>query len=404
MAMTLPHLLVGIWQRRGAHLFFVLAATATIGIAVGELTMMHARSVEQFARAQQLTHVPVFILVVALVGFVDLYFRTARLWLGLMVIAVRFLSLIVNFALPPNVNFRQITALRHIDFLGQSVSVPVGVVSSWTFVGELSSLLLLVFVIDASIRSWREGTPESRRHAVVVGTSIVVFVLVAAGLSSLTHRHVVDLPYLISFPFAAILVAMAFELGSDLFRAGQVTQQLRSSEAALQESEERFRTMADAAPVLIWMAGEDKLCTFFNKVWLEFTGRKMEQEVGNGWIDGVHADDLEKCFETYVNAFDARRPFVMQYRLKRSDGEYRSLTDQGVPRYGARGEFRGYIGACVDITDLLKQEKALHQVEERVALAAEAAQLGVWELNIATNKIWVSDKIREIFQLNSGMR
>lgn len=91
----------------------------------------------------------------------------------------------------------------------------------------------------------------------------------------------------------------------------------------------------------------------------------------------------------------------MQYRLKRHDGEYRCLTDEGVPRYDARGKFRGYIGACVDITDLLKQEKALHQIEERVALAAEAAQLGVWELNIATNKVWVSDKVREIFQLDT---
>ena len=216
------------------------------------------------------------------------------------------------------------------------------------------------------------------------------------------QHGIIDAPYVVSFPFAALLLAMAFELGFDLFRAGQVAQRLRSSEAALQESEDRFRTMADATPVLIWMSGEDKLCTFFNKAWLEFTGRKMEQEVGNGWTGRVHPDDFEKCFETYASAFDARRPFVMQYRLKRYDGEYRSLTDQGVPRYGAHGDFRGYIGVCVDITDLLKQEKALHQIEERVALAAEAAQLGVWELNVATNRVWVSEKIREIFQLDSG--
>jgi len=317
-------------------------------------------------------------------------------------IAVRFVGLVVNFAFPPNVNFRQITALRHFNFLGESVSAPVGVVSPWTFFGELSSLLLLIFVIDASLRSWQAGTRESRRHALVVGTTITAFIIIGAGLAALTHRQLIDLPYLISFPFAAILVAMAMELGFDLFRAGQVAQRLRTSEAALQESEDRFRTMADATPVLIWMSGEDKLCTFFNKAWLEFTGRKMEQEVGNGWTGRVHPADFERCFETYASAFDARRPFVIQYRLKRYDGEYRSLTDQGVPRYGARGDFRGYIGVCVDITDLLKQEKALHEIEERVALAAEAAQLGAWELNVATNQVWVSEKIREIFQLDSG--
>ena len=159
--------------------------------------------------------------------------------------------------------------------------------------------------------------------------------------------------------------------------------------------------MADAAPVLIWMSGEDKLCTYFNKAWLEFTGRSMEQELGNGWSEGVHPDDVEKCLQTYSSAFDAREPFVMQYRLKRNDGEYRRITDQGVPRYGPRGNFRGYVGACVDITDLLKKEAALREIEERVALAAEAAQLGAWELDTARNDVWVSDKVRELFQLQA---
>ena len=131
----------------------------------------------------------------------------------------------------------------------------------------------------------------------------------------------------------------------------------RRAERFLTESEKRFQTMADAAPVLIWVSGEDKLPTYFNKAWLEFTGRSMEQELGNGWKEGVHPDDLAKISQTYGPAVDAREPFVMQYRLKNSDGEYRWITDQGVPRYGPRGKFRGYVGACVDITDLLKKER-----------------------------------------------
>ena len=128
----------------------------------------------------------------------------------------------------------------------------------------------------------------------------------------------------------------------------------------------------------------------------------MEQELGNGWKEGVHPDDLAKISQTYGAAVDAREPFVMQYRLKNSDGEYRWITDQGVPRYGPRGNFRGYVGACVDITDLLEQQRALHEFEERVALAAEAAHLGVWELNTKTNEVWVSDKVRELFQFQPG--
>ena len=167
----------------------------------------------------------------------------------------------------------------------------------------------------------------------------------------------------------------------------------RRAERSLTESEGRFQTMADAAPVLIWVSGEDKLPTYFNKAWLEFTGRSMEQELGNGWKEGVHPDDLAKISQTYRPAVDAREPFVMQYRLKNSDGEYRWITDQGVPRYGPSGNFRGYVGACVDITDLLKKDATLRQFEERVALAAEAAQHGVWELDTVTNELWVSDKV-----------
>jgi PAS domain S-box-containing protein len=171
-------------------------------------------------------------------------------------------------------------------------------------------------------------------------------------------------------------------------------------EEALRESEERFRVVADAAPVLIWMSGSDKLSTFFNKAWLEFTGRTMEQEIGNGWAEGVHPDDLQRCLKTYIEAFDAREPFVMQYRLRRYDGEYRSISDNGVPRYDAQKNFAGYIGSCLDVTELLRKEEALREFEERVILAAQAAHLGVWELNTATNEIWMSDSARSLFQFD----
>ena len=172
----------------------------------------------------------------------------------------------------------------------------------------------------------------------------------------------------------------------------------RRAEGFLTESEKRFQTMADAAPVLMWVAGEDKLCTYVNKAWLKFTGRSVEQELGNGWTESLHPNDQENAFQTYCSAFDAREPFFAQYRLKRHDGEYRWMTDQGVARYGPRGNFRGYVGACVDITDLLEKEQTLHEVEERVILAAEAAHLGVWELDLAANTVWMSDNGRALFQ------
>jgi PAS domain S-box-containing protein len=171
----------------------------------------------------------------------------------------------------------------------------------------------------------------------------------------------------------------------------------RRAEVSLVESEARFKSMADAAPVLIRMSGPDQKCTFFNKEWLEFTGRKMAQELGDGWSEGIHPADLEECLKIYKGACDAREPFVVQYRLRNHSGQYRWLTDQGVPRYGPRGNFRGYVGACVDITDLLEKDRALRDIEERVALAAEVAHLGVWELDATTSELWISDSGRKLF-------
>jgi PAS domain S-box-containing protein len=178
----------------------------------------------------------------------------------------------------------------------------------------------------------------------------------------------------------------------------------KTAEDELRESEERFRTVADAAPVLIWMSGVDKLCTFFNKPWLEFTGRSLEQELGNGWAEGVHPDDLQKCLKIYTEAFDAREAFVMQYRLRRYDAEYRWISDQGVPRYDSNRNFAGYIGSCVDITELIRKDEALREFEERVVLAAEATHHGVWELDAATNELWMSDKARALFQFDPEER
>jgi PAS domain S-box-containing protein len=128
----------------------------------------------------------------------------------------------------------------------------------------------------------------------------------------------------------------------------------RRAQLALQESEARFRATADSAPVLIWMSDSTKACDYFNRQWLEFTGRTMEQELGDGWAEGVHSEDLQRCLGVYDTAFDSRQPFTMEYRLRRFDGEYRWVVDHGVPRFAPDGTFVGYIGACMDITDQKK--------------------------------------------------
>ena len=123
--------------------------------------------------------------------------------------------------------------------------------------------------------------------------------------------------------------------------------------------EDAFQHLMDAAPVMIWISGPEKLCIWFNKPWLEFTGRSLEQEIDNGWAEGVHPDDLAQCLEAYVSHFDRRAPFRLEYRLRRADGEYRWVLDTGAPRFDAQGAFLGYIGSCIDINGLKRAELGL---------------------------------------------
>ncbi len=145
----------------------------------------------------------------------------------------------------------------------------------------------------------------------------------------------------------------------------------KQAEQALREGEERFRLVANTAPVLIWMSGTDKLCTYVNQPWLEFTGRPLEAELGNGWVESVHPEDLNRCMDTYTQAFDRRESFQIEYRARRHDGEYRWLSDIGVPRFNPDHSFAGYIGSCTDVTERRLAEESLADVGRRLIEAHE---------------------------------
>jgi len=143
-----------------------------------------------------------------------------------------------------------------------------------------------------------------------------------------------------------------------------------AAERAAHKAAERFRIMADTAPVMVWMDDTNKSCVWVNKPWMAFTGRTMEQEAGKGWTQSMHPDDRERCRQNYDTHFDDRKPFAIEYRLRRADGEYRWVLDQGIPLYEGEGStFSGYIGSCIDITDrrLAEEQKAALLDAERAA-------------------------------------
>jgi len=228
-----------------------------------------------------------------------------------------------------------------------------------------------------------------------LGASTAISLVGFLAIWSASHGHGPfsgETPEQSALSIEIFLIVLAIPLS---FLAALIEERVTGA-TELRESESRFQTVADAAPVLIWMAGVDKLCTFFNKPWLDFTGRTREQELGNGWAEGVHRDDVQKCLAVYTQAFDAQQPFVMQYRLRRNDGEYRWISDQGVPRDDPQGRFAGYIGSCVDVTELVNKDQALRESEERMRVAAEAVNLGMWEWDLSKDEIWATNARRAL--------
>jgi PAS domain S-box-containing protein len=199
--------------------------------------------------------------------------------------------------------------------------------------------------------------------------------------------------------------APLFEPGSNvsgiIVTVNDVTEKVLARKM-LEEGERRFRNIADSAPVMIWMAGADKAGNFFNKSWLNFTGRTMEQESGAGWTEGVFTSDLQHCMSVYNEAFDKRQEFYVEYRLRRNDGMYRWVSDHGVPRFTSDGLFEGYIGACLDIHDQLIYQISLKENEERLNIVIDASELGTWEWNLLTDEMRYSDRYLEIFGHHKG--
>src|SRR6266513_4818240 len=192
LTLALMHIFVW-WKDRTAraNLAFSVMAIAVAIFAAFELALMRAQTPEQFGEIVRWLHVPVWVMIVSLVGFVRLYLRAGRRWLAWAIVGVRTLSLILNFGFSPNINFREITALRHIPFLGESVSVAEGVPNPWMLVAQLSLLLLVIFVTDATITVWRRG---DRRQALLVGGSIVLFVVGATAQAMAITWGIISMP------------------------------------------------------------------------------------------------------------------------------------------------------------------------------------------------------------------
>ena len=209
-----------------------------------------------------------------------------------------------------------------------------------------------------------------------------------------------------------------------LGHAQDITERVRAEEA-LKESERRFRSMADTAPVFIWMCDTRGQCLFVNKAWLDFSGRALEQELGNGWAEGLHPEDRERGQADFTRAIARRESFQAEYRMRRADGEYRWILDTGTPRFNSGGQYEGYIGSCVDVTEarqdrealriahdelavrvaertaeLIRTNEALRQSEQHYQVLTDLAPVGIFRTDAAGRCLYVNERACQVCGIN----
>lgn len=248
LALGMIHLLAWLQDRRAvANGWFCLVALALCSIAIFELLLMRTSSPQDYGNILRWGHIPLFFVVLGTVGFVQSYLGTGTMVLGVAAVAVRLVSLGLNFLVPPNVNYDAIVSLHKLPFLGETVwSVAEGVPTLRVKVAELSSLLLLVFVVDASVRLWRRGGERDRHRALTIGGSLTGFILFAALMGYLVHSRTIEAPYIMTLPFLGVMMAMGYELSGDMIRASRLLGELRLAESEAARHREEITRISRA--------------------------------------------------------------------------------------------------------------------------------------------------------------
>jgi len=385
-ALTLGAIQLMVWfkkRKEWANLFFCLLAVATAVNAANELRMMRAETVEQFAAALRWGHFSILAAIVSLVFFIRHYLRAGRRWLAWTICIMRASSTLLVFLIR-NFNYRELTGIRHIHFLGESISIAQGVPNPLMLIGNASLLLMVVFTVDAAASVWRRG---ARRSALIVGGSIVFAVIGATAHGLLSVWQIIHTPMVMS-PFnIALVLAMGYEITREELRAGQLALDLRESEAGLQNLFEGtvegiFRTTP-----------EGKLL-FANPAFARLLGYDSPEDVLRSVTDaGFQIWAVPEERSSILRRIE-KEGFLRGYecRFKRKDGTqiWVSLTIR--PVHGPGGQTTYFYGFLENIDERKRAEQSLKKSERFLAETARLGKVGGWEFDIDTGKqIWTAE-------------
>jgi len=358
------------WRRRDswAHLLFTLTSLGAAVLAGFDLTLMRAESPEQFASVIRWDHLSAWVIILSLAGFVRVRLRAGRDWLLWTICALRTASLFLNISTGQNLNYRAITGLRHIAFLGETISAPVSTVPNlWILVGQLSSYALVIFVIDASITVWRRG---DRRLAVMVGGSIVFFVLAITVQTALIVFGKLPPPGTPSLFYLGIIVVMSYDLGNETLRAAQLAHELHESEA-------RMTLAAEAANLGIWIRDLVRNDIWATERWRRLFGFVSSERIDfNSFLNKLHPEDRAAISQTHANAIAGEGRYETEYRVLLQDGELRWISSRGRVEFNDVGQPTLIRGISMDMTKRKLAELQVVQQRNELAHLSRVTTLG----------------------------
>jgi len=364
------------WHKRGAYLnlLFTLAALGTAACVGCELTEMHADSPAQIALAIRWEHVAIWIALLALAGFVRLYLRAGRTWLLWTVCGLRTVSLVLNFLTGQNLNYREVTTLGHLSFLGETVSFAQGVPNPWMLVGQLSILWLLIFVVDAAIAVWRRG---DRRRALMVGGGVVFFLLAGIAQAALIFWGYIHWPLTVGLFCLGIIVVMSYELAREASSAAK----LGDDWSTLSQ---QLSLAAEATNLGFWFrdfAGNEITATDQWRALFGFTN--SERLHFDDALRRLHPDDREMTRQTLETASQGDGRYQIEYRVILPDGRMRWIASQGRVEFDADGQPLRLKGVSLDITRIRRADLETQAQRIKIAHLQRVASLAELSSSLA---------------------
>src|SRR6266568_4737947 len=370
------------------HLIFSCIALAAAAIAVFELQLIHADTPQEYGAILRWRYVPVWALVVSLVGFTRLYLCAGRSWLAWSACGLKTLTLILNFISTPNVHYREITALRQLSWGGEMASVPLGTPNHWSLVNQVTLLLLLAFFIDATITVWRRG---DRQRALFVGGSIIFFGVIVAAQVMLVTWGVIQVPFVSSFAYLGIVAALGYQLCDDTVRAAQLARKLDASQAALLKTERDLEIAASAVGLALWAWD-----IAHDEVWLSNQARALfgfspSEKLNTQRIRRVvHPEDREVVRKAVENSLRTGAENPAEYRVVLPDGRIRWVARRSRTEFDSNGNAIWMHGVLFDVT-----ERRL--AEERFRLVVDAAPAAMIMANKEGRMTLVNKRAETLF-------